>query len=105
LFYAIGLYDPLDGDANPGIIRRLARETGGESFFPEQVSEVSALCDSIARDLRNQYMLVYAPQEKPGDAAFHKLEVSVKDPRKRRLVVRTRTGYFGPAAAQGSEGN
>ena len=34
LFYAIGLYDPFDGDANPGVIRKLAEQTGGEAFFP-----------------------------------------------------------------------
>ena len=98
LFYAIGLYDPNDGDANPGNLRRLANETGGVSFFPQKVEEVAGLCESIARDLRNQYMLVYAPREEPEDASFHKVQVSVKDPKRRRLTVRTRTGYYGPAA-------
>jgi Ca-activated chloride channel homolog len=98
LFYAIGLYDPNDGDANPGNLRRLANETGGVSFFPQKVEEVAGLCESIARDLRNQYMLVYAPAEQPQDASFHKVQVSVKDPKHRRLTVRTRTGYYGPAA-------
>jgi VWFA-related protein len=100
LFYAIGLYDPNDGDAKPGNLRRLASETGGASFFPQKVDEVARLCESIARDLRNQYMLVYAPVEQPDDASFHKVQVSVKDPKRRRLTVRTRTGYYGPAAAR-----
>jgi Ca-activated chloride channel family protein len=101
MFYAIGLYDPNDGDANPRNIRRLANETGGISFFPQKVEEVAGLCESIARDLRNQYMLVYAPAEQPQDASFHKVQVSVKDPKHRRLTVRTRTGYYGPAAERG----
>ena len=101
LFYAIGLYDPNDGDANPGNLRRLAGETGGVSFFPQKVEEVARLCESIARDLRNQYMLVYAPVEQPEDASFHKVQVTVKDPKHRRLTVRTRTGYYGPAAERG----
>jgi VWFA-related protein len=100
LFYAIGIYDPLDGDANPEALKRLAHGTGGEAFFPNTVDEVSGLCESIARDLRNQYTLVYAPPEHPNDSAFHKVDVSVKDPKGRKLTVRSRSGYFGPAAAQ-----
>lgn len=101
LFYGIGIYDPTDGDANPGVIRRLASETGGTSFFPESVDEVTGLCESIARDLRNQYMLEYAPESEAQDASFHKVEVRVKDPKHRHLIVRTRTGYYGPAAERG----
>ena len=101
LFYGIGIYDPADGDANPGVIRRLASQTGGTSFFPESVDEVTSLCESIARDLRNQYMLEYRPESDAQDASFHKVEVRVRDPKHRHLVVRTRTGYYGPAAERG----
>jgi VWFA-related protein len=103
LFYAVGIYDAMDGDADPGVLRRLANQTGGESFFPDKVSEISALCESIARDLRNQYMLVYAPQSPPEDSAFHKIRVTVKDPKKRSLKVRARNGYFGDAARRQGE--
>jgi VWFA-related protein len=101
LFYAIGIYDPLDGDANPDVMRKLAQGTGGEAFFPKSLDEVSGLCESIARDLRNQYTLVYAPPEHANDSSFHKIEVSVKDPQKRKLNVRSRSGYYGPAAKAG----
>jgi VWFA-related protein len=95
LFYAVGIYDVLDGDANPGAIRRLAKSTGGESFFPKDLVEVSELCESIARDLRNQYMIVYAPPQRINDSAYHRIEVSVKDPQKRKLKVTSRSGYYG----------
>ena len=100
LFYAIGIYDPHDADANPEALKRLARGTGGEAFFPATLAEVGTLCESIARDLRNQYTLVYAPPERLNDSSFHKIDVSVKDPKGRRLTVRTRTGYYGSAATQ-----
>lgn len=103
LFYAVGIYDPLDGDANPGVLRRLANETGGEAFFPERVSEISSLCESIARDLRNQYTLVYAPAARPGDTAFHKIRVTVKDPKKRSLKIRARSGYYSEALREQGE--
>jgi VWFA-related protein len=100
LFYAIGIYDPMDGDANPDALKKLAHGTGGEAFFPKSIDEVRGLCESIAHDLRNQYTLVYAPPERANDTAFHRVEVSVKDPKGRKLTVRSRTGYYGSAAAQ-----
>jgi len=93
LFFAIGIYDPLDGDADPGVIRKLAQATGGEAYFPKEILEVKDLCEGIARDLRNQYALSYAPSEHES-SKYHRLQVKVKDPKGRKLIVRTRTGYF-----------
>ena len=31
--YTIGLYDPEDSDRNPGVLKSLARTTGGERFL------------------------------------------------------------------------
>lgn len=104
LFYAIGIYDPLDGDANPEALKRLAHGTGGEAFFPKDLAEVRDLCQSIARDLRNQYTIVYAPPQRTNDTAFHKIDVSVKDPNGRKLNVRSRSGYYGSAARQNVRG-
>jgi len=98
LFYGIGIYDPMDGDANPGVLRKLAQSTGGEAYFPKDPAEVRQLCETIARDLRNQYMLSYAPQKKAGANGYRKIRVRVKDPNGRKLIVRTRTGYNAKAA-------
>lgn len=94
LFYGIAIYDEMDGDANPAVIRRLAASTGGESFFPKDVKEVRSLCAIIARDLKNQYMLSYSPKDRPNADNYRRLEVKIKDPQHRKLIVRTRTGYF-----------
>jgi len=97
LFYAIGIYDPMDGDANPGVLRKLASDTGGETYFPHDVQEVRGLCETIARDLRSQYMMSYAPPENPSGSDYRKIRVRVKDPKGRKLIVRTRTGYYARA--------
>lgn len=94
LFYAIGIYDPLDGDADPAVLKRLAQSTGGEAYFPKDLAEVTPLCESIARDLRNQYLLSYAPPEKSAKGDYRRVQLKVKDPQKRQLIVRTRTGYY-----------
>lgn len=59
LVYSIGIADTDDPDRNPGVLNRLARATGGEAYFPSQLNEVVAICERIARDIRNQYTLGY----------------------------------------------
>lgn len=97
LFYGIGIYDPMDGDANPGVVRKLAQDTGGEAHFPKSTQEVTELCRTIARDLRSQYTLSYSPSNTNYDGKFRRIEVQVKDPQHRKLIVRTRTGYYATA--------
>ena len=97
LFYAIGIYDEMDGDANPGVVRKLAQDTGGEAHFPKNTGEVTELCETIARDLRSQYTLSYSPSNSNYDGSFRRIEVKVKDPKRRKLIVRTRTGYYATA--------
>jgi Ca-activated chloride channel homolog len=97
LVYAIGIYDPADADADPSALRRLTRETGGEAFFPESLSEVSHICEVIAHDLRNQYVLVYAPPSRTEANAYHHIQVSVHDTGRRGLTVTARNGYFDKA--------
>ena len=93
-FYGIGIYDPDDGEADPKTLRNLANRTGGESFFPEQLDEIRSLCERIALTMRNQYTLSYSPPSLDSKPTYHRVEVKVKDPKKRKLTVRTRTGYY-----------
>ena len=96
LFYGIGIYDRMDGDANPAVMRRLAKDTGGEAYFPESIRELTKICETVARDLRSQYMLSYAPSRTADNGNYHRVEVKVADPQRRKLIVRTRTGYYAP---------
>ena len=36
VIYTVGVFDEDDPDRNPGVLKRLARATGGEAFLPEQ---------------------------------------------------------------------
>lgn len=94
MFYGIGIYDPEDGEADPKTLRNLANRTGGESFFPERLADVRSLCERIALTMRNQYTLSYSPPTGDTKPSYHRIEVKVKDPKKRKLTVRTRTGYY-----------
>jgi len=95
--YTIGLFDAQDADRNPNILKQLARVTGGEAFLPNALSEVVAICRQIAHDLRNRYTLGYTPSHENGEPGYRTIQVTAAAPDRKKLSVRTRTGYLIPA--------
>lgn len=94
LIYTIGIFDEEDPDRNPDVLRRLARVTGGEAFFPRQPDEVVGICERIARDIRNQYTLGYVSSNAAQPGAYRVIRVVAAATGKRKLLVRTRAGYI-----------
>jgi Ca-activated chloride channel homolog len=94
--YCVGIYDVDDPDRNPGVLRRLARETGGLAFFPTELDQVSPICAQIARDIRSQYTIGYSPARPAAPGAYRTVRVAAGDPQHGKLIVRTRTGYRQP---------
>lgn len=94
LVYTIGIFDDADEDKNPGVLQRLARTTGGEAFFPRQLDEVVQICERIARDIRQQYTIGYVSSNPAKPDAWRAIRVVARAPDKRKLSVRTRTGYI-----------
>jgi Ca-activated chloride channel homolog len=90
--YTIGLFDKDDDDANPGILKSLAVATGGERFLPRSAGPLIEVCARIAREIRSGYTIGYVPPDR--DGAFHRVSVQVQAGAGRKLVVRTRPGYF-----------
>ncbi len=82
------------------VLKELAEATGGEAYFPKSLDEVESTCRQIARDIRNQYTLVYRPSNLKKDGTFRNIRVDAFQPNtKNKLVVRTRPGYFAPKSA------
>lgn len=102
IIYAIGIFDRNDPDRNPDVLRRLARATGGEAYFPEELSDVVAIGERIAREIRTQYTLGYTSPGTAKPGSYRKIRVSVRAPEYGRLSVRAREGYIagGEAPAQ-----
>jgi VWFA-related protein len=96
IIYAIGIFDEHDGDQNPGVLKRFAKETGGEVFFPESSKDVPSICEGIAHDIRSQYTLTYVPANTLQDGRYRSIQVIASAPGRGRLSVRTRAGYFVP---------
>jgi Ca-activated chloride channel family protein len=94
IIYTIGIFDEEDPDRNPDVLLRLARATGGEAFFPAQVNEVVAVCERIARDIRNQYTIGYVSKSSAPTGALRAIRLTAHAVGKGQLSVRTRTGYI-----------
>jgi Ca-activated chloride channel homolog len=104
IIYTIGIFDAEDEDRNPGVLKRLAKDTGGEAFLPKTLEDILPICEQIAHDIRNQYTLAYVPTNKKRDGRYRVIEVKASGTGRGRLSVRTRTGYFAPSASQPSAG-
>ncbi len=96
LIYAISIADENSEEPRPGILKRLARESGGIFFQPRTVSALPQVSRHIAEDLRTQYTLSYASTNRKRDGTYRKIRVDVETPGGGRLHVRTRRGYIAP---------
>ena len=100
IIYTIGLFDEDDPDQNPHVLKQLAKTTGGEAFLPGSVKEVVPICKQIARDIRNQYTIVYIPTNSKQDGTYRHVQVKAGAQDRERLLVRTRDGYYAPLKSQ-----
>ena len=92
LLYAIGIFDPDDEDRNPEVLRRLAKATGGEAFFPKHLEDIKATCEHIAREIRQQYTLGSVSNRPAKPGAHHVIRVAAHAGAK-KIAVRARNGY------------
>lgn len=104
IIYVIGIFDEEDDDRNPAILRRLAKETGGEAFFPQSFKDIGSLCEEIAHDIRDQYTLAYVPTRIMHGDRYRTIKVTANAPGRGHLSVRTRTGYSPSTNVRDSSG-
>lgn len=102
--YSIGLTDPNEetADENPGVLKRLSKETGGLAFFPPSLEGVVDISKTIARDLREQYTLGFVPDKTGASDSFREIKVKVTAPGQGKIHVRARPGYFRSEQKQSS---
>ena len=89
------------------LLSRIADDSGGRSYFPKDISEIPAIAAQIAKDLRTQYVVSYYPSNENRDGTFRTVQVAVNSQGSRKLIARTRRGYYArnekgqlPTAAQ-----
>jgi Ca-activated chloride channel family protein len=96
VIYTIGLgaHEPAaPGKANDGqfVLRRLAEQTGGRAFFPQQIKELAGVYHDIRDELASQYSLAYESSVGMRDGQWRRIAVRVNRP---SVTVRTRQGYY-----------
>ncbi|HKV06139.1 MAG TPA: VWA domain-containing protein [Candidatus Acidoferrales bacterium] len=105
--YTIGVFsqDDLQHDKkmvrhSKKVLTELAAATGGVAYFPDNLEQVTPICEQVARDIRNQYTVGYYPANTAKDGTFRTVQVQVIPPKGRgKFSVRTRTGYYAPKAS------
>ena len=74
-------------------LQRLATETGGKVYFPNDLSELNTIAQDIASELRTQYSIGYLPSEQSQSKNFRNIKVTVADgPKSEKRIAITRTG-------------
>ncbi len=95
LIYAVGLLseeDAHDAKKAKRELQTLVQATGGDAFFPRDLSEVDSIAQEVARDIRNQYTIVYSPSDSALDGKYREIKIAVNAPG--HPTVRTRSGYY-----------
>jgi Ca-activated chloride channel family protein len=91
--YTIGILDEEGKKKGKRALKELAEQTGGVAFFPRDLTEVDSITNAVARDIRNQYIIIYKkdPRKSPD---YRTIKVLARANGHKNLQVRTRSGYF-----------
>jgi len=96
--YAIGIVGDEDHPKRAKrALQTLTERTGGIAFFPRTVDEVDEISSTVARDIRNQYSIVYKPTVPQSQGGYRTIQVDVKAKGYSKLTARTRSGYYAGA--------
>ena len=75
------------------VMRTLALETGGRSFFPSKIDDLNGVYSQIADELASQYTIGYTSKNPRRDGAWRRIDARVTRP---NAAARTKRGYYAP---------
>jgi VWFA-related protein len=96
LIYAIGVFGNGAGSnySDQQVLKTMTQESGGR-LFPTNGMPVADFADKIITDLRNRYVLGYAPTNPAKDGRYHRLDVKLAPPKGLpKLSAHWKTGYY-----------
>lgn len=83
------------------LLDELARVSGGRAFYPDSLNELDSIAQTIARELRTQYIIGYYPTSAQHDGTWRSVRVDVKpDEKGNKRIARTRSGYYATASPE-----
>lgn len=103
--YAIGIFEPIHARGRtaeelngPGLLNELSEQTGGRHFAVENINELPDVAAKIGIELRNLYVIGYAPANANRDGKYRRVTVKLNQPRGLPpLRPFWRQGYYAPA--------
>ncbi len=75
------------------VLKKLAEETGGQWFFPNELAELKSVYARVATELKSQYNIGYVSNNPQRDGSWRRVVVQTSYP---NLLVRTKLGYYAP---------
>jgi VWFA-related protein len=87
--FAVGLGTKID----PERLATLATVSGGQAYFPAEVSELATQYERIVDNLRHRYIISYTSANLSRDGKWRTVEIKT---RSADIVVHSRPGYFAP---------
>jgi Ca-activated chloride channel family protein len=75
------------------VMKTLALETGGRSFFPAKIDDLNNVYSQIADELASQYTIGYTSKNPRHDGAWRRIDVRVS---RQNVAARTKRGYYAP---------
>ncbi len=103
LVYSIGLLseeEKREASKAKRALKALAESSGALDYYPKDLAEVDTITPRIAHEIRNQYVVAYAPSNTAFDGTYRKINVKITG--YGNPIVRTRAGYYANASPRGS---
>lgn len=102
--YAMGVFEPFtyvgmsaEELAGPRLLIEVSQQTGGRAYAATSSAELPEIAERIGIELRNQYLLAYAPTNAVKDGKFRHVQVKLSHPEGLPdLKARWRLGYYAP---------
>ena len=88
--FSVGLGPKIDRP----VLQQLATVSGGEAYFPEDVSVLGTDFNRILETLRRRYVISYTSTNSTRDGAWRKVDITSA---RAGISVASRGGYFAPA--------
>lgn len=101
--YAMGVFEPYTFGLSaaeitgPRVLSEISEQTGGRALAANKMSDLPSIAARIGLELRNQYVLAYAPKNKARDGKYRKVQIKLIQPQELPpLKARWRLGYYAP---------
>jgi Ca-activated chloride channel family protein len=82
-----------ESDKGDSVLKDIAKETGGNIFFPFKIEDLEDAFRQINQELRSQYSIGYVSTNSARDGSYRKIEIKVSE---RGLKLSHRKGYYSP---------